>query len=194
MPKVTSAPGSHLDRDHAGRRFVIGRFLRSKLWTRLFGSGFVAGIASALVGAWAAAHWATPAERLTSQPPLATVETQRQANDELGLPNVDVSPSDLNKLGVAVRARFHVAGLSGSRSLTVRCKVYAADAPAGWWSEAGPYIYGARNGSQITSPCFVALPPSRRPRRYNAVALLEGTGGFASQSLATSFIAPPTAR
>jgi hypothetical protein len=175
----------------SGRRSAVTRFLRSKAWPHLLGSGFVAGIASALVGAWAAAHFAQAGASVTSRSaPVTLIETLREANDELGIPDQDASASVLNQLGVGVHASLTVSGLSATRAVPVTCTVYAADAPAGWHLTR-QIIYTVRNGSQITTPCFVPLPLSRRPRHYNAEAYVQGASGPGSR-LVTSFVAPPT--
>jgi hypothetical protein len=175
------------------------KFLRARFWPSLFGSGFVGAALIAVVGPLiVSALQAAPPPTITQQePPAVTIETLQQYYFSYGINPEGTPRSQLAELGAAITAHLRTSGFTGRRQVRTTCAVFSADAGA-VWSGKVPLTYQAANGSQVTPPCFIPLPPLRSSRHYNAVVVTAaptkqpGQTGLIGVQLVTPFTAPPT--
>jgi hypothetical protein len=178
------APGANPPR---GFRRLFG----SKLFTSF--SGFLGGLVVAVAAPLIVAAMQEPPKRVVVQrPPVAVVETQREALAEAGVVNPVQSPG-MSNLGVSITADIVTSGYTG-KTLEVDCEVYAVYPHPGFRKTEQVSFTGISH-PQVTAPCWIPLPSFQHPRRYNAVILRVGpVGGSRQRPTAlpvTPFVAPP---
>jgi hypothetical protein len=171
----------------------LGRLPGRRLWTSLFGPGFVGGLVVAVTAPIIVSSLQKPTKHVTVQrAPLAVVETRREALAEAGVVNPAASPG-LNDLGVSITADVVTSGYAG-KALDVVCELYAVYPNPGFAKLERVSFTGIK-GPQVTAPCWIQLPSSPHPRHYNAVILRVGPAGSPGQRPTalpvTPFLAPP---
>jgi hypothetical protein len=171
------------------------RLLHGRIWTSLLGPGFLGGLIVAIAGPLIVSLFRpAPTSSVTvPHPPVAVIESRRQALTEAGAP-IDESLGGLDALGVAITATVDASGYRG-KELDLECAIFGVYPDSGFHSSPQKVTFRATNEPVVTAPCWIPLPASSHPSRYNAVVLRiekhQGKSIPTSTLPVTPFTAPP---